>query len=107
MAMNKPLELISGYVCWRCGLAAGIAGMTLWATGVFLGLYFAISIAVTRMRAELGTPVHDLWYRGSTGPDTIMATIFGAKQLGPANLTVMELFYGFNRDYRNHPQPHH
>jgi len=82
------------------------AGMTLWATGVFLVLYFAISIAITRMRAELGTPVHDLWYAGSTGPDTIMATIFGTKRLGPTNLTVMELFYGFNRDYRNHPQPH-
>ena len=82
------------------------AGMTLWVAGVFLALYFAISIAITRMRAELGTPVHDLWYRGSTGPDTIMATIFGTKRLGPANLTVMELFYGFNRDYRNHPQPH-
>jgi len=82
------------------------AGMTLWAAGVFFVLYFAISIAVTRMRAELGTPVHDLWYAGSTGPDTIMATVFGTKRLGPANLTVMELFYGFNRDYRNHPQPH-
>jgi len=82
------------------------AGMTLWAAGVFLALYFAISVAITRMRAELGTPVHDLWYRGATGPDTIMATIFGTKRLGPENLTVMELFYGFNRDYRNHPQPH-
>jgi len=82
------------------------AGMTVWAAGVFFILYFVISIAITRMRAELGTPVHDLWYAGSTGPDTIMATIFGTKRLGAANLTIMELFYGFNRDYRNHPQPH-
>ena len=58
------------------------------------------------MRAELGTPVHDLWYAGATGPDTIMVNIFGTKRLGPANLTTMGLFYGFNRDYRNHPQPH-
>jgi len=82
------------------------AGLTLWAAGIFLALYFSISIAITRMRAELGTPVHDLWYAGATGPDTIMVNIFGTKRLGPANLTTMGLFYGFNRDYRNHPQPH-
>jgi len=82
------------------------AGMSLWVAVVFLGVYFAISVAVTRMRAELGTPVHDLWYAGSTGPDTIMVTLLGTRRLGPTNLTVMELFYGFNRDYRNHPQPH-
>lgn len=81
-------------------------GMSLWVAVIFLGIYFAISIAVTRMRAELGTPVHDLWYAGSTGPDTIMVTLLGTRRLGPTNLTVMELFYGFNRDYRNHPQPH-
>ncbi len=82
------------------------AGMTLWAAGIFFGLYFAIAVAVTRMRAELGTPVHDSWYAGSTGPDTMMVTLLGTRRLGPNNLAVMELFYGFNRDYRNHPQPH-
>ena len=82
------------------------AGLTLWASAIFLVSYFSISIAITRMRAELGTPVHDLWYAGASGPDTIMVNIFGTKGLGPANLTTISLFYGFNRDYRNHPQPH-
>jgi hypothetical protein len=82
------------------------AGMSWWVAVVFLAMYFVIAVAVTRMRAELGAPVHDLWYAGSTGPDTMMVVLFGSKRLGPANLTVMELFYGFNRDYRNHPQPH-
>ena len=82
------------------------AGLTLWASGIFLVSFFSISIAITRMRAELGTPVHDLWYAGASGPDTIMVNIFGTKGLGPANLTTISLFYGFNRDYRNHPQPH-
>ena len=82
------------------------AGLTLWAASIFLISYFSISIAITRMRAELGTPVHDLWYTGASGPDTIMVNIFGTKGLGPANLTTISLFYGFNRDYRSHPQPH-
>ena len=80
--------------------------MTLWTPGIFLVSYFSISITITRMRAELEIPVHHLWYAGATGPDTIMVNIFGTKGLGPANLTTMGLFYGFNRDYRNHPQPH-
>ena len=82
------------------------AGLTLWASAIFLVSYFSISIAITRMRAELGTPVHDLWYAGASGPDTIMVNMIGTKRLGPANLTTISLFYGFNRDYRNHPQPH-
>ena len=82
------------------------AGLTLWAASIFLISYFSISITITRMRAELEIPVHHLWYAGATGPDTIMVNIFGTKGLGPANLTTMGLFYGFNRDYRNHPQPH-
>ena len=56
------------------------AEMTLWTAGIFLASYFSISIAITRMRAELGTPVHDLWYAGATGPDTIMVNIFGTKR---------------------------
>ena len=82
------------------------AGLTLWAASIFLISYFSISITITRIRAELGTPVHDLWYAGASGPDTIMVNIFGTKGLGPTNLTTISLFYGFNRDYQNHPQPH-
>ena len=34
-----------------------IAGMSIWVVLVFFGIYYAISTAVTRMRAELGSPV--------------------------------------------------
>lgn len=35
-----------------------------------------------------------------------MVTIFGTRKLGPSNLTVMSLYWGFNRGYRAHPMPH-
>ena len=82
------------------------AGMSLWVALIFFALYFAISISVTRLRAELGTPVHDLWSVGSTGPDTFITTVFGTRRFNPTTLSVLTLYYGFNRDYRGHAMPH-
>jgi hypothetical protein len=73
---------------------------------LFFALYFAISISVTRLRAELGAPVHDLWSVGSTGPDTFIINTFGTRKLTPKDLSVLTLYYGFNRDYRGHAMPH-
>jgi hypothetical protein len=82
------------------------AGMSLWVAVLFFVIYFAISLAVTRLRAELGTPVHDLWSVGSTGPDTFITNVFGTRKLNPATLSILTLYYGFNRDYRGHAMPH-
>ena len=79
------------------------AGMSVWVILVFFGIYYAISTAVTRMRAELGSPVHDLHF---IGPDEMMPQIFGTRSLGPRNLTIMAYLFFFNRAYRGHPMPH-
>ena len=79
------------------------AGMSVWVVLVFFGIYYAISTAVTRMRAELGSPVHDLHF---IGPDEMMPRIFGTRFLGAQNLTMFAYFFFFNRAYRGHPMPH-
>ena len=79
------------------------AGMSVWVVLAFFGIYYAISTAVTRMRAELGSPVHDLHF---IGPDEMMPRIFGTRLLGPHNLTIMAYLFFFNRAYRGHPMPH-
>jgi hypothetical protein len=79
------------------------AGMSTVVIIVFFALYFAISIAIARMRAELGTPVHDLHY---AGPDQIMVRFWGTRRLGVGNLTMFSLFWFINRAYRSHPMPH-
>ncbi len=79
------------------------AGMSLWAVAVFFSLYMLISVAVTRMRAELGTPVHDLHY---AGPEQMMTIARGARAIGSRNLTMMSLFWFLTRAYRSHPMPH-
>ncbi len=78
-------------------------GMSLWAILVFFGLYFAFSTAVSRMRAELGSPMHDLHY---TGPERVMVAAVGTRKLGPNNLSMFSFFWFFTRTFDSHPMPH-
>jgi len=78
-------------------------GMTWWIGVLFFLMYFALALAITRMRAELGTPVHDLHY---TGPEQLMPRVAGSGAFNAQDLTVFALYYGFNRAYRGHPMPH-
>ena len=84
-------------------------GMTPGIIVIFFGIYFAISLAVARMRAELGPPAHDLHY---AGPDQILTTVKGPVNLrgGPGNplgnLVGFSYYWFFNRAYRAHPMAH-
>lgn len=78
-------------------------GMSLWVIALFFFLYFAISLVITRMRAELGPPTIEL-----TGMNAsqIMTNIFGSRRLGIKNLLPLtHYFWFFNRTYRNHAMP--
>lgn len=79
------------------------AGMSVWAVLLFFGVYYIISIAITRMRAELGSPIHD--FEGS-GLVDMMTSAIGTQRFGPNNLTMLSFLFFFNRTYRPHPMPH-
>lgn len=78
------------------------AGMSIWVIIPFFLIYFAMSVAITRMRAELGPPAHDLH---AAGPDRIIASLVGPRELGTRNLSVMSMYFWFNRAYRSHVMP--
>jgi hypothetical protein len=82
--------------CWK-------TGMSLWVIVAFFLLYFAISIAITRVRAELGPSSHEMYF---TNPQRILVWTFGSRRLGAANLTMISLMYWFNRCNRSNPMPH-
>ena len=80
------------------------AGMSLWVAAAFFLIYLSMSATITRIRAELGPPAHDLY---NAGPDLILTDFLGARRLGTQNLSVMTMFFWLNHlSYRAHPMPH-
>jgi len=79
------------------------AGMTFWVSVIFFTLYFILAIGITRMRAELGSPVHDLHRAGA---HLMMVNTIGTRHFSVGNLTMFSFYQFFNRAYRGHIMPH-
>ncbi len=81
------------------------AGMTLGIILPFFAFFFAISIAITRVRAELGPPAHEM--AGMVNAQQFLVNVLGTRRIGPNNLGVFPLFWFFQgRGYREHIMPH-
>jgi hypothetical protein len=79
------------------------ARMSSWVFVLFFALYVIFAISVTRIRAQLGPPVHDI---GGVNPHTTLITVMGTRPFGRANLIIFSLFSWFNGTNRCHPMPH-
>ncbi len=77
-------------------------GMSFWAIGMFLAIYFPMAVGVTRIRAEIGPPLHQLIF---VDPGRTMVTVLGTRPFGTANLTGLTFLYPFVRCFRAHPMP--
>ena len=85
------------YFCLRAGMTAGIIFL-------FFLIYFVLSVAITRVRAELGPPAHEM--AGNMNAPTLLFWMFGTSGVGAQNLTMMTMFWGYTgRGYRTHPMP--
>ena len=82
-----------------------MAGAELWIIGVFLLMYFLLALAITRVRAELGTPHEISAGDHYANPLYIISYLIGTRHIDPASQTVLSLLHWFNRGYRNHPMP--
>ena len=105
---DEPMRYRGAFLGLAFGLALLMAfsmalGLSWWLSGAFFLIYLALALAITRMRAELGTPVHDLHF---TGPDWALTDLLGPRVIGASGLAVFSLFFWFNRAYRAHPMPH-
>ncbi|MBD3181946.1 hypothetical protein GF312_06630 [Candidatus Poribacteria bacterium] len=81
--------------CIRAGMS--VKGILLFFVG-----YYLISITIGRIRAELGSPVHDLHF---SGPGRMMVSLVGTSSFTRSDLTITSMFWYFNRAYRSHPMP--
>jgi len=105
---NEPISyrialliLISGFL-FLVGFSAA-AGMSIWLAIVFFVFYIMLDISITRMRVEMGVPIHDI-HNG--GPDLLLPPILGTRRLGVRNLSIISMYWWFNRTHYSDPMPH-
>ena len=80
------------------------AGASAIFTLVFFFFYYAITIAVSRVRTQLGFPLHGLEL---FTPSTILVTITGSRHLSPNTMGVSTLYTWFSWEaFSSHPMPH-
>ncbi|MBM3215815.1 hypothetical protein FJZ36_12960 [Candidatus Poribacteria bacterium] len=95
------LGLSAAYILYFCLHA----GMTFWIVVGFFAFFFALSTAITRVRAEFGPPGHEM--AGMVNGQQFLINLFGSRGFGFPNLGVVPLFWFFSgRGYREHIMPH-
>jgi hypothetical protein len=79
-------------------------GIPLWMVGFETVLFLAFSVALTRMRAQIGAPSHEMAFMG---PNQMLVDFAGTGALSQAGISRMvTTFHIFNRIHRTHPMPH-
>ena len=83
------------------------AGMSAWVFLVFIGIYMTIVVGITRMRAEMGPPIHAIGY---VTPQYLIVSLLGTRRVEAGNLTVLSLLNWLSGStyaaFRTHPMPY-
>ena len=82
---------------------SGYGGMAIWMIALYFLIYYLLALGITRVRAEVGPPTHEMFV---ANPRQFILDAFGSRAIPPQSLTMMSLYYVFNRGYRAHPMPH-
>jgi len=103
---------LSGYRVALTGIILGLSflvlfcvfgGMSIWIAISFIILLIALETTITRMRAELGPPMHEIEL---VGPESIFIPLLGTRSLGGRNLVMITYLYFTDRTVSNHIMPH-
>lgn len=78
------------------------AGVTWWIAAFFFALYLPTITVITRIRAELGAPVHDFHFMG---PDAMLSRLSGSSVLKPADMAFFTFTYSLTRAHRSDTMP--
>ena len=88
------IAFVTGF-CHRAGISVGFAL-------AFFGIYFIILLAFTRMRAELGPPMHGIHY---FGPFQLIVSIIGSHRISAQTLTASAPYWTHTKEFLNKPMP--
>lgn len=81
-----------------------IIGIPLWMVAFSTLLFLVFSTALTRMRAQIGAPSHEMAFMG---PNQMLVDFVGTQALPQAGISrLVTTFHFFNRIHRTHPMPH-
>ncbi len=69
---------------------------------LYLALFIAISTAVSKIRAQIGPPIHEFAFMGV---HRWFVDLLGARRLGERAITLMGYLYFTHRIWRTHPMP--
>lgn len=107
---NTPPEALSERAALS-GVALGIIGLFVlglaakvawWIVLAFFAIYIPMLIVVTRIRAELGSPVHDFTFMG---PDFMLPRALGTATFRQSDLAFLTLSYGLTYSRSNDTMP--
>lgn len=107
---EEPMRYRTATLCFTLAMAFLVVfclrmGFSLWVVLVIFVLFYLLSIAITKVRAELGPPAHEMAFMMNTA-GFLQATV-GAERVGAQNLALLPLFWFFSgRGYRQHIMPH-
>lgn len=80
----------------RSGMSPGLAV-------VFYLFFWMLNVTMTRIYAQVGPPILELYY---LDPQQTITTVLGTAGQSPRSLTVFSLMYWYNRDDRGQPMAH-
>ncbi len=78
------------------------AHVTLWVSIVFFVIYIATITVVTRIRAELGAPVHDFHFMGG---DNMIPRVMGVGALRQSDMAFFTFSFAITRAHRSDTMP--
>jgi hypothetical protein len=108
MGDNEPASYRSAYLGLALGLGVSVtfahrAGMALPVAVASIAILMALAIVISRIRCELGFPVHDMH---EMGPHAVLTRLVGPENLSKSTLGAFSIFYWSDRVFRSHPMPH-
>jgi len=78
-------------------------GLSFWLAALSLAIILLLAVFVSRLRAELGLPVHNLQFMGPDGP---LTALFNGHGLTQQSQSAFGAFYALTRSQQGHPMPH-
>ena len=87
-----------GFLWWF--LARG--GLPGWVVLGFLAIYFSTTLVISRLRAQIGPPAHEL---SASMPNWILPALVGTSALGPRTMGMFAVLSPFLLGQRNNPIP--